>query len=604
MTTRTTTLVLIIALATTGLRVSRATAGVVVLTNRAAGPVTFSVTSSLEKATTERLEPGDTLPLPVTGTVQLAFDVGGQRQHYWLTPDTIYFFAGTQEQLTFAQLTLPEMPPSGEQGRGADADHRPEVASPDGRRPSQPRSVIGIIPVKVLVDDEEPAVQRVWEQRLRDRLAKASEVFEQLFRIRFEVTATGTWDSDDAIQDFVRSLGEFERKVSPGPTALAIGFTSQYPADQFSNHLGGTRGPLYPHILIREWSPQTGETERLEILVHELGHFLGAAHSADDNSVMRPKMTDRRARARSYRMRFDPLNMLAMSLVAEEVRLRGIRDFAQFSPATQTRLRSIYAAMAKALPGDNAAPRYVAAFDKLAEIRSQSAASSPLVAAARKVLAAIVAAAREDAAPRNGDQRTEYLVRRAAAAARELPAEVAADAFLLGLGIGLDDSNVLRANPLVGQIGRQIESDNQRNERLAVLGTPTMQGRRDLAQHFAVSAALAVQLGPRTAETIGIFKEVRDSQGGTGFSFVDLSADLAGTTLAEHVRRGRPSLEELATTFIVDAFLPSPEGLQEGLTWKMFSDTYGSTQDERFLRNVAALRERILALPGYKASGQ
>lgn len=592
-TARVATLALIL-LANAGFHASGATASVVVLTNRATCPVAFSVTSSLEKAVSERLDPGDTLPLPVAGTAQLTFDFGGQRQHYSLAPDAIYFFAGDQERLKFAQLALPGMPASAGQGREGESD----------RQSPQRRSAIGIIPVKIFVDDEEPAVQRVWEQRLRERVAKASEIFERLFRIRFEVTATGTWESDDTIQDFVRSLGEFEYKAAPAPAALAIGFTSQYPANQFSNHLGGTRGPLFPYILIREWSPQTAETERLEILVHELSHFLGAAHSADDNSVMRPKMTDRRARARSYRMRFDPLNTLAMSLVAEEVRLHGLRDFAQFSPTTQARLRSIYAAIAKALPDDNAASRYVAAFDKLAEIRSQPVSHPPLVAATRKVLTAIVAAARDDAAPRTGDQRTEHLVRQAAAAAKGLPAEVAADALLLGLGIGLDDSSVLRDNPLVSHISKQVESDDERNDRLAVLGTPTMHGRHDLAQHFAVSAALAVQLGPRTAEAIGIFKEIRDSQGGTGFSFIDLSADLAGVTFAGHVRRGRLSLEDLATTFTVDAFLPSPEGLQEGLSWKAFSDTYGSTQDERFLRGVATLRERIQALSGYKPSDQ
>lgn len=224
------------------------------------------------------------------------------------------------------------------------------------------------------------------------------------------------------------------------------------------------------------------------------------------------------------------------------------------------------------------------------------------------VLGAIVAAARENEALRRpsgksdgpvhlaGDRLTEHLIRRAAAAAQELPPAVATKAFLLGLGIGLDDSKVLRDNPLVGRLHRQVESEAQRKERLSVLGKPTVHGRRDLAKHFAVSIALTVPLGPQTAEAFGILKEVRDAQGGTGFSFVDLQADLAGVSFARAVQKGRPSLHALAASFQLNDFIPPTNDLQEGLPWEAFTATYGSTQDDRFLREVATIRKRILAL--------
>ncbi len=567
-------------------------AGVVVITNRANCPVTFSVIQAADRSETHRLEPGDSLPFSVTSPIQLVCEVGSQRQRYALAPDAIYFFAGNLEQLTFAQLTLPDTPSSNEQGWSGVASGKPSCA----------QSSVGIVPVKILVDDEERTVQRVWEQRLRERMAKASEVFERLFHVRFEVTGTGTWDSDDTVNDFDRSLAEFEAETTPAPATLAIGFTSQYPANQFSSHLGATRGPLYPYVLVREWSPQITETERLEILVHELGHVLGAAHSADDNSAMRPKMTDRRARARSFRITFDPLNTLAMSLVAEEIRLYEAHSLVQFRPTTHTKLRSLYLTMSKALPDDKATARLVTVLDRLAEVREShpatGAAPSPLVTATQTVLQAIVTAARDNN-QLTGDPRTEYLIRRAAKAAQSLPPEVAAKAFLLGLGIGLDDSSVLRDNPLVGHFGQQVESAAQRKEHLSALGAPTICGRRDLAKHFAVSVALAVQLSPSTAETLGIFKELRDAQGGTGFSFIDLQADLAGVAFARHVQQGHPSLETLATSFALTDFLPPINGLQEGLTWQAFTAAYGSVQDDRFLHEVARIRERILGLPGY-----
>ncbi len=74
---------------------------------------------------------------------------------------------------------------------------------------------------------------------------------------------------------------------------MAIGFTSQYMIPHGVMHLGGTRGPLYPYILIRELGSQhVSKSERLEILVHEMGHYLGASHTADMDSVMRPQLGD------------------------------------------------------------------------------------------------------------------------------------------------------------------------------------------------------------------------------------------------------------------------------------------------------------------------
>ena len=97
-----------------------------------------------------------------------------------------------------------------------------------------------------------------------------------------------------------------------------------------------------------------------------------------------------------------------------------------------------------------------------------------------------------------------YYVRAAAAAATRLPREIADEAFLLGLGVALDDSPLLPSTPVIGGLWRQIEPPEERADRLAVLRSPTMRGRHDSAQHFAVSAALAVLVGPQAAEGIGI----------------------------------------------------------------------------------------------------
>lgn len=200
----------------------------------------------------------------------------------------------------------------------------------------------------------------------------------------------------------------------------------------------------------------------------------------------------------------------------------------------------------------------------------------------------------------DGDALTDHLVRRAAGAARGLPHQTASRALLLGLGVAIDDSEVLRTVPLVGPAVRAAESEEQRRRRLAVLGKPTMRGRRDLAQHFFVSAALASHLGPRAAEALGVAKELRDSQEGTGFSFADLAADLAGITFAARVREARISLDTLAESFAAADFLPESENLPEGIPWNRFQADYGSVQDERFLRRYDELRRQVLSLPGFQ----
>lgn len=147
-------------------------------------------------------------------------------------------------------------------------------------------SAAEIVFVKVLVDEEEVTKRKAWERRLTNRIHAASDVIARYADVRFVVREYGTWQSDDRIQDFSRTLTEFEQEVDPGKGRLAIGFSSQYRFQRGQNHLGGTRGPLRHHILIRENAPTVREVERLEVLVHELGHFLGAAHSTSPTSVM------------------------------------------------------------------------------------------------------------------------------------------------------------------------------------------------------------------------------------------------------------------------------------------------------------------------------
>jgi hypothetical protein len=134
-----------------------------------------------------------------------------------------------------------------------------------------------------------------------------------------------------------------------------------------------------------------------------------------------------------------------------------------------------------------------------------------------------------------------------------------------------------------------------------VLGTPTVHGRHDLAQHFGVSAALTAWAGARRAEAMGLAKEWLDAaEGGSGFSFADLAADLAGVTFASRVLDKPARLAALEKGFRVADFTVAPKGLDEGLSQKEFAKRYGSLRDERFKKALEALRKRVQDRPGFK----
>ena len=597
------------------LHASTVGAAVVVLGNRTGTEVSFSLFPFGEKAEEFILAAGDVTPIPVAGSVVISYDSGEARQRFSVEPNTICCFSRADERLVLSRLPLGD-----EAARNDDTSaNLPENTEPTSttglsdNAATERADLPGVIPVKILVDDNEPGVRRVWEKRLRKRVAEVSQIIFRHCRIRFEVVAVGTWESDDGITDFNESLREFELATTPAPAVMAIGFTSQHELTGRRHQVGGTRGPFHSHVLVRESSRQFTEAERVQTLVHELGHVLGAVHSADPSSIMRSEMTDRRARAREFRIHFDEINTLAMYLVCEELRLNKAKAFHQFRPQTKRLLRLAYGAMSKALPGDDSAIHYARLLDGPPDVlRTPVKVPAKIVEAAKLVLGAIVDAAAEnhgrpDPAARldgassrlGGDHLTEYLVRKAAAAANELPKGVAANAFLLGLAIGLDHSEVLRSNAVSGTLCAQVESNAARNERLRVLDKPTMGGRRDLAQHFVVSSGLTVLLGPKAAETIGIVKELHDSRSSSGFSFADLSADLAGIAFAVGVTNSSPSLASLSESFAVDDFLPDVDGLEEGISWKRLATGGGLAKGDRFRARRAKIIEQIRSLPGY-----
>jgi hypothetical protein len=588
-------------------------ADVVILANRSPAAVKFSAANGSARGRSYELAAGDLMPLACRPgeKVRIAFLSYGARRDYALEPNSIYFFHQPKDtkKLDLEQIAIsnpkPGRPPPEAQARAVIGASAPEATT--GRPP------LTKVKVKILVDDDENAVRAVWEERIRKRVSDASALLEKYAGVKLEIVACETWTTPNDLESFEQILRDFEANVSPAPADLAIGFASQYSVVQGRTHLGGTHGPLSTHILLREWSRHVSEPERLELLVHELGHRFGAAHSPEAASVMRPILGDRKAISRRFRIVFDPVNALAMYLVAEELRERQIEHLYQVSPRIRDVLVSIYLTLGKAFPEDPAATQYLAMLGEAppATVRSGRARAATLIDSARQVRDAVVdvadrnrrlprAAAEEGGAVRiAGDLLTEMYVSAAAKAALDLPEAHRQKAFALGLVVALVDTDALRSNSLTRELLPHLETTEERDRRLSVIGAPTIQGRNDLVRHFVLSLAIAALSSSSISESAGLLKEMQDAQGPSGFSFTDLAADLAGIALADYLRDSEPRLRELAASFPLERFVPSVKDLRDGLPAVEFKALYGSTSDPRFVKELEEVRARVKKLPVY-----
>jgi hypothetical protein len=590
------------ALVCLGLSATAGRANVVVLANRSEDEVRFTISSSAGTARPCQLARRDVLTIPLTRGIEIAFTAGGTRHRCRVRGNEIYCFVGAGESLRLKQVGFTGTWSRPEQPARQDGD------SAADRPPAKNAKPLLTLPVKILVDQAEPTVQKVWEKRLRRRVQEASAILEQQCRVRLEVIEAGTWESDKTQTKLSELMQDFRDKVDVGKARLVIGFTSLRAGKDKDDAPGCTQGPLQTHILIREWKPRT-EPERLEVLVHELGHFLGACHSPESDSVMRPKLGDGRANLRAFRIGFDPVNALVMSLVAEELARRPLRGLEELNPRNRKRLLDIFATLARTASDEPAAAQFIRMLGGTPpEPLSVRTLPPEVLDGARTVVAAITAAARRNqerpatGAGRRlgGDALTESYCRAAAAECRRLPAEQAATVYVLGLAVALDRAALLRKLDLHGLDWKKIETDSERRRRLEVLGEPAMHGRPALLQSFVAAAAVLMLVQGQAVSPAGLQEELLLVQGGDRFRFDDLTASLAGITFATQLDASPALLDELATSFRVADYMLPPKDLPDSLDREEFARKYGSTTDERFLDRQDALRKRLLALPGYQ----
>jgi len=134
----------------------------------------------------------------------------------------------------------------------------------------------------------------------------------------------------------------------------------------------------------------------------------------------------------------------------------------------------------------------------------------------------------------------------------------------------------------------------------------TLLGRHDLAQHFAVSAAVTVSAGGGLANAIGLFKELDDSRDGTGFSFDDLLADRAGVRLAElatgNERQARLLWQRMSNELSEADFMPSVDNLPPAIMELEFKQKYRDLDSEQYRLVDDEIEKRILRCSIYQTA--
>jgi hypothetical protein len=133
----------------------------------------------------------------------------------------------------------------------------------------------------------------------------------------------------------------------------------------------------------------------------------------------------------------------------------------------------------------------------------------------------------------------------------------------------------------------------------------TLAGRDDLKRHFVVSAGIYAARSGDVAFGMGEFKELLDSnEGGSGFSFDDMAADLAGARFAKVALGTAPDARAALSARIAteEDVLPSLEGLPSGMPEAAFRARFGDVESPAYQAMIAEINARLDAMPLYQGT--
>ncbi len=130
------------------------------------------------------------------------------------------------------------------------------------------------------------------------------------------------------------------------------------------------------------------------------------------------------------------------------------------------------------------------------------------------------------------------------------------------------------------------------------MGKATVRGRADWVRHFTVSAALAIWSSENASDAAGLLKEELDAgPGGSGFSFSDLLANRAGTTLAMAATADPDSARRiqkfLAGPWRLDQVFPEAADLPEGFSDAQMDAYFGGVGGILYQQVIDEIEARV-----------
>lgn len=151
-------------------------------------------------------------------------------------------------------------------------------------------------------------------------------------------------------------------------------------------------------------------------------------------------------------------------------------------------------------------------------------------------------------------------------------------------------------------IGEDSLTNNARPRRVNV----TIQRRTDLAQHFTTSAAITATAGAGVAGILYNSKEAHDARYRTGFSFSDLTANMAGAAFGDTSTGSIAAALQIQQRVTIATeetdYMPQVTRDNAGMTEQVFSEQYQDRTSEAYLDRVATIDLEIAALPVYSGA--
>jgi hypothetical protein len=129
----------------------------------------------------------------------------------------------------------------------------------------------------------------------------------------------------------------------------------------------------------------------------------------------------------------------------------------------------------------------------------------------------------------------------------------------------------------------------------------TLQRRSDLAQHFVSSAAMTASVGPDVASLLATSKEAHDARYRSGFSFSDLTANMAGVALGDaatlNAASARRLQQALAHSTAESDYMPVVSRDNAGLSEEDFLEQFQDRNSPAYLERLGTINAQLAALP-------